>query len=119
VKARPEDVREGRNLCLHEFAHQLDQENASADGIPILSRTSRYAPWARVMGREYRRLKRRVSAGMWTLLDEYGATSEAEFFSVATECFFMRPRQMKAQYPELYSQLQEFYGQDPASYPIE
>jgi MtfA peptidase len=119
ARSRAEDVRAGRNLCLHEFAHQLDQENASADGIPILSRSSRYAPWARVLGKEYRRLKRRVSAGMWTLLDEYGATSEAEFFSVATECFFIRPRQMKTQYPELYGQLQEFYRQDPASYPSE
>ena len=115
-KSRPEDVRAGRNLVLHEFAHQLDQENASADGVPILGRTSRYAPWARVLGKEYRRLRRRVSAGMWTLLDEYGATNEAEFFSVATECFFMRPKQMQTQYPELYAQLREYYVLDPASH---
>ena len=38
------------------------------------------------------------------------------FFAVATECFFERPAQMKAQYPELYEELKEFYRQDPVTY---
>ena len=110
------DVHDGHNLVFHEFAHQLDQENASADGIPNLGRASRYITWARVVGREYQDLQQRVKAGMASLLDQYGATNEAEFFAVATECFFEKPRQMKAQYPELYEELKKFYHLDPANY---
>jgi MtfA peptidase len=116
VRQGAADVHDGHNLVFHEFAHQLDQENASADGIPNLGRTSRYITWARVVGREYEDLQQHVKAGMASLLDQYGATNEAEFFAVATECFFERPAQMKAQYPELYEELKGFYKQDPATY---
>jgi hypothetical protein len=116
VRQGAADVHDGHNLAFHEFAHQLDQENASADGIPDLGRASRYIAWARVVGREYQGLQQYVKAGMVSLLDQYGATNEAEFFAVATECFFEKPRQMKAQYPELYEELKEFYHQDPTNY---
>lgn len=116
VRQGAADVHDGHNLVFHEFAHQLDQENASADGIPNLGRSSRYIAWARVVGREYEDLQQHVKTGMASLLDQYGATNEAEFFAVATECFFERPAQMKAQYPELYEELKEFYRQDPVTY---
>ena len=48
----------GRNLVLHEFAHQLDMEDGAADGTPILERRDRYESWARVLGDEYERLRR-------------------------------------------------------------
>ena len=116
VRQGAADVHDGHNLVFHEFAHQLDQENASADGIPDLGRSSRYITWARVVGREYTGLQEHVKAGMASLLDQYGATNEAEFFAVATECFFERPDQMKKQYPELYEELRRFYRQDPSDY---
>ncbi len=58
------------------------------DGIPDLPRISRYLPWARVLGREFKNLRRLAGAGVSTLLDHYGAKNEGEFFAVATECFF-------------------------------
>jgi Mlc titration factor MtfA (ptsG expression regulator) len=45
----------------------------------------------------------------------YGATNEAEFFAVATESYFEKPRQMKKLLPDLYEELQSFYGGDPAA----
>jgi Mlc titration factor MtfA (ptsG expression regulator) len=53
------------------------------------------------------------------LLDQYGATNPSEFFAVATEVFFERPRALKARHPALYSQLQQFYKQDPTTYSVE
>jgi Mlc titration factor MtfA (ptsG expression regulator) len=47
------------------------------------------------------------------VLDTYGATNPAEFFAVATECFFEKPVQMKKRHPELYQELKEYYRQDP------
>ena len=107
------DTRDGHNVVLHEFAHQLDQEDGSADGAPVLDARGSYGPWARILGAEYARLQGRGKH----VLDRYGATNPAEFFAVATEAFFEKPRQMQNKHPELYIQLAEFFAQDPASWP--
>lgn len=109
------DVRDGHNVVLHEFAHQLDQEGGTADGAPALPRRSMYVAWARVLGAEYERLLERIAQHRPTLLDPYAATSPAEFFAVATETFFEKPRALRARHPELYEQLRLFYRQDPAA----
>ena len=46
-------------------------------------------------------------------MDEYGATNPAEFFAVATETYFEKPRQMKNKHPELYQKLRGYYKVDP------
>lgn len=112
--ARSDDT--GRNLVLHEFAHQLDMEDGEADGAPMLARRSDYATWAEVLGREYERLRTEADRGETTVLDPYGAEDPAEFFAVATECFFGRPSELVAHHPALYEQLQMFYRQDPQAF---
>jgi len=115
VRRGAEDFRDGRNLVLHEFAHQIDSEDGPADGAPPLRGGSSYAAWARVLGREYRALLADVRRLRPTVIDAYGATNPAEFFAVATETFFERAGEMRARSPELYDQLRRFYRQDPAA----
>ena len=50
------------------------------------------------------------------LIDEYGLTSPAEFFAVATESFFEKAMAMQKRLPHLYEQLKKFYSVDPASW---
>jgi MtfA peptidase len=109
--AVPDD---GINLVFHEFAHQLDTQDGSADGAPVLP-AELYAPWARILGAAFEELERDVAANRRTVLDAYGATDPAEFFAVATETFFERPRQLRHEHPELYAILSGFYQQDPAA----
>ncbi|MGB0066813.1 MAG: zinc-dependent peptidase, partial [Isosphaeraceae bacterium] len=45
----------------------------------------------------------------------YGATNPAEFFAVATECFFEKPIPLRRKHPQLYEELKAYYRQDPAS----
>ncbi len=113
------DIHDGNNLVFHEFAHQLDEEYGSADGTPLLQHRSMYLAWARVLGREYRQLVKNIEKNQPTLLNQYGATNPAEFFAVATEFFFERPRELKQLHPKLYQQLKLFYHQDPASREID
>ena len=103
-------------MVLHEFAHQLDQELPGATGAPRLQRAADYAAWARVLGSAYERLVERVRNRQRTFLDRYGATNPAEFFAVATEAFFEKPVAFRRCQPELYEQLRELYGLDPASW---
>ena len=111
-----QDIRnwkDGHNVILHEFAHQLDQEDGQAEGVPILPRVLDYEGWKQVMSAEYLQLCDRVENGQKTVLDSYGATSPAEFFAVATETFFEKPNQLYQKHPSLYELLQRYYRLDP------
>ena len=105
---------DGHNVVLHEFAHKLDMRDGAADGAPYLRDAAQIETWSRVMSAEYQGLVEATSAGEPTLLDAYGATNAAEFFAVATECFFELPRRMQGEHPELYGVLSGYYRQDPA-----
>ncbi|MGE9266969.1 MAG: zinc-dependent peptidase [Verrucomicrobiales bacterium] len=107
---------DGLNVVLHEFAHQLDQEDGSADGLPILADGMSYRDWARAFRGSYERFCAEVERGRRTVLDPYGATDPAEFFAVATETFFEKPRQLRESHGEIYVQLQAYYGLDPVGW---
>jgi Mlc titration factor MtfA (ptsG expression regulator) len=108
--------RDGHNVVLHEFAHQLDQEDGKAEGVPILQRNSDYPIWAQVMAEEYQQLCNDVQRGVKTVMDSYGATNPAEFFAVATETFFEKPQQLLKKHPPLYELLQRYYQLDPVQW---
>jgi len=113
------DPSDGRNLVLHEFAHQLDFEDYATDGAPALTTRAEYRDWAKVMNKEFKALRAADEAGTPTLLDTYGATNPAEFFAVATEAFFERPRALRARHPKLYAEFARFFRQEPVSYSLE
>jgi hypothetical protein len=104
---------DGHNVVLHEFAHQLDQENGTANGAPFLSSTAAYHDWSQTLGAEFNLLQQQLQQGQATLFDPYAATHPAEFFAVITEVFFEQPQQFSARYPALYQQLCRFYRLDP------
>jgi Mlc titration factor MtfA (ptsG expression regulator) len=116
VKRGGMDWSDGQNVVLHEFAHQLDQQDGAADGAPILEHGSRYAAWARILSKEYERLQATARSGLESVMDEYGATNPAEFFAVATETFFEKPHAMKRRHPELYEALKGYYKLDPVAW---
>ncbi len=109
----PED---GQNVVIHEFAHKLDEENVSMDGLPVLREHADYPEWARVMSEEFADLIERVQRNSNKVLDGYGSTSPAEFFAVASEVFFEQGARMKDRLPKLYTQLEQYYGVDPAGW---
>jgi Mlc titration factor MtfA (ptsG expression regulator) len=108
------DCDRGRNVVLHEFAHQLDFEFGGAEGAPALPLGAKYSEWARVLKGEYEALIDAAESGEPSLLDKYGAESPAEFFAVATEAFFLKAPDLKLRHPQLYDQLSLYYRQDPA-----
>jgi Mlc titration factor MtfA (ptsG expression regulator) len=120
------DMSDGQNMVFHEFAHQLDEEDGQADGVPVLSakgalpeRLSRYQSWAKILSKEFEQIRRASEEGRESVLDKYGATNPAEFFAVATECFFEKPRPLRQKHPELYDELKRFYQQDPAEWRLQ
>jgi len=110
---------DGRNVVIHEFAHQLDQENGAAIGAPPpLLGDAGYDPerWSRVFHAAYAQLQAEARHGVEGLLDHYGAKDPAEFFAVVSEVFFEQPQALAADYPALYQELRGYYKLDPVSW---
>ena len=108
------DIHDGHNVVFHEFAHQLDSSGARGDSTPVVQNHSTYIAWARILEKDYEKLRHDVRRNRDTFLDEYGAVNPAEFFAVATEHFFEKPKELQEMHPDLYNELKNFYQQDPA-----
>ena len=106
------------NVVMHEFAHQLDQEDGIVDGTPLLDSPSSYKTWAKVLGAEYEKLCNTIHSHHHSVLDPYGATNPAEFFAVATEAFFEKPCQLLKHSPQLYEEFKNYYKLDPAQWSV-
>ncbi len=114
--ATPDD---GRNVVIHEFAHQLDQENGRAVGapLPVLGDVGyNAARWQQVFAEAYEHLRQQVFMGEQGLLNHYGAQDPAEFFAVVVEVFFEQGPALAAAYPAVYAELRGFFRVDPAGW---
>jgi Mlc titration factor MtfA (ptsG expression regulator) len=109
VRADAADPIDGRNVALHEFAHQIDQDSGAADGRPWRPGSAARRRWAAVMDEALDRLRREAS----TVIDRYGATDPAEFFAVVTEVFFERPHELAAEAPAVYRELARLFAIHP------
>ena len=108
--------RDGHNVVMHEFAHQLDDQTGVTDGAPLLDPDHNAREWAQAFQDAYARHTEQTARGAATLIDAYGATNPAEFFAVATEVFFERAEALREAEPALYGQLARYYRLDPAGW---
>ncbi len=98
------------NVGIHEFVHLLDKADGSVDGIPeVLLDNQTSIPWLKKIQEAIQEIKNNESD-----INPYGATNEAEFFSVVSEYFFKRPKLLESKHPELYAMLERVFRQDPA-----
>src|SRR5205814_3374121 len=119
VKHGAADPSDGKNVVLHEFAHQLDFENDAADGVPHLATREQQLVWADVMRCEFASLRAADESDVPTLLNTYGATDPAEFSAVSVDAFFAAPRPLLARHSHLYDQLQTHFQQNPVEFSAE
>ena len=119
VKHGAADPSDGKNVVLHEFAHQLDFENEAADGVPGLATREQQLAWAEVMRSEFASLRAADESGVPSLLDTYGATDPVEFFAVSVEAFFEQPHALRAHHSKLYAELRNYFQQDPVEFSAE
>lgn len=104
------------NVVIHEFAHQLDQQDGAMNGIPPMPNATLRTRWTEVFAREYAQLEDALAHNQPTLLNPYAATNPAEFFAVTSETFFMQPTLLAAQHGELYELLSRYYRIHPLSW---
>ena len=96
------------NVVIHEFAHKLDMLNGDANGFPPLHAHMSRSRWADAFTAAYEDFCRKVDSPVELEIDEYAATSPAEFFAVMSEVFFEDPITAQRVYPDVYAQLAQF-----------
>jgi Mlc titration factor MtfA (ptsG expression regulator) len=97
------------NTGIHEFVHLLDKEDGEVDGMPEALLNKAYAiPWLKMMAENIAAMKAGKSD-----INIYSTKNNAEFFAVASEYFFEKPKQFKEKHPELYDMLSNIFGQQP------
>jgi len=108
VLAGAADPDDGRNVVIHEFAHQLDQESGRATG-PLPGPARALHALGRRAGAEFEALRQRLARDEPGLIEPYAATDPAKFFAVVSELFFEQPAALAAQHPALYGELARYY----------
>ncbi len=105
---------DGHDTALHEFAHILDVADGVFDGIPPPHEGDHHG-WSHALASGFVRFQEKADRGLSrrSVMRDYGATNAAEFFAVATEAFFEKPRQLKKKKPDVYRALVRFYKIDP------
>lgn len=102
---------QSHNVGIHEFVHLLDKADGSTDGVPhFVLRSKEVQPWLDIVHNEMQNILDGNS-----IINPYGATNEAEFFSVVSEYFFMQPTLLNTHHPQLYEKLKQIYKQDPVN----
>ena len=100
-----------RNTAIHEFTHFIDKRDGAVDGVPeVLMKNQYVLPWLDLMHRKMQEIISKEKPD----IDIYGATSQQEFFAVASEYFFEKPELLQKRHPDLYRLLEKIFHQDPA-----
>ena len=106
-----DNARDKQNVGIHEFVHLIDMADGECDGYPERLREHAYSvPWFELVFRKTEEICARKSN-----IRDYGATNRMEFFAVASEYFFERPKMLRKRHPQLYQQLADFYRTDIAA----
>jgi Mlc titration factor MtfA (ptsG expression regulator) len=107
-------LRDGpRSVVIHECAHLVDLLDGEIDGIPPLPAGRSRDAWAAEIDACRDRFEEALDEGRATAFDDYAAESDAEFFAVASECFFQDPHRLLRHDRTLYGLLAEAWRQDP------
>jgi len=96
------------NTAIHEFVHLIDKLDGLTDGVPNVLLEKQYTiPWIDLMEQKINEINQNKSD-----IKRYGGTSKIEFFAVASEYFFERPKLMSKKHPILYQYLEDIFKHD-------
>lgn len=105
-----ENESDKKNTAIHEFVHLIDKMDGATDGIPDELLGKQYViPWLELITKEMDNISSKQSD-----INPYGATNKTEFFAVASEYFFEKPKLLERKHPELYAMLERIFNNDMA-----
>ncbi|MCB1182289.1 zinc-dependent peptidase [bacterium] len=105
--------RDGYNVVLHEFAHQLDDRTGEANGTPLLRDAASLGAWHAAFEEAFGAHRRLLRRDRHLLFDKNAAESPAEFFATAVELFFEFPAELAETYPAVFACLAGWLELDP------
>lgn len=97
------------NLGLHEMAHALRLENMIRNAEYGFLNEQLMQRWEALSLSELRKIRK----GESHIFRDYAGADDEEFFAIAVENFFERPRDFWSHMPELYRLMCQLLNQDP------
>lgn len=98
-----------KNVGIHEFAHLIDGFDGAMDGIPkAYFETPGAIPWIDMINKKTKEILEDESD-----INSYGASAPEEFFAVAAEYFFEKPKLLQKKHPALYKAMSQAFMQSP------
>ncbi len=113
VLTEARDPHLGRNVVVHEFAHQLDFLDGETNGTPSLGDPAAEERWKAVMTRAFERHKRELKRSTETFFSEQAGDDEAEFFADAAEAFYCLPHDLFEEDADVFEVLKGYFRLDP------
>lgn len=104
------------NVVVHEIAHKLDLRNGVANGMPPLHGNMSRKRWTEIWTAAFEALDAEFEQGVESWVDEQALEDAGEFFAIMSEAFFTCPVELRRRHADLYSQLEQFYRQDPLTF---
>jgi len=101
------DEKDSLNLGYHEFAHALFVEHLKLSMEPVFS--NNFERWERFV--KNRSKMKEVKDNK--IFREYATHNIQEFFAVSVENFFEKPKEFKAELPQLYKLMAKMLNQNP------
>ena len=103
--------RDKKNVGIHEFVHLIDRASGAFDGIPPSIIQNQFTiPWIELVRKKIDEIMENESD-----INPYGASNSVEFFAVAGEYFFERPKLLAEKHPQLYELLNKAFKIDMKS----
>ncbi|MGL4423389.1 MAG: zinc-dependent peptidase [Gemmataceae bacterium] len=113
VRHEARNPHEGANVVIHEFAHQLDFEDGSHDGIPPGLSPAEEAFWQETMQAALFDHRLAIEQGQETFFNPDATASDVEFFADAIEAFYCLPGDFRELHPRVYQLLADYFRIDP------
>jgi len=93
------------NTAIHEFVHLIDKMDGRVDGIPKVLLSHSYAiPWLKLVHDKMEAINNNTSD-----IRNYAGTNQEEFFAVASEYFFERPKLFRRKHPKLHKMMKDCF----------
>jgi Mlc titration factor MtfA (ptsG expression regulator) len=101
------DNKDSLNLGYHEFGHALYVEHLKLSMEPVFS--NNFEKWERFV-KNQSKMREVKDHGIFR---EYATHNIQEFFAVSVENFFEKPKEFKAELPQLYKLMAKMLNQNP------
>lgn len=100
-----ENIKDNKNLLIHQFAHIIDGLDGKIDGFPALIIPAKHLDKWNTLSRKYMNTIQMKD----TIFNRQMLAQRSDFFASMSEFYFENPEELKNKYPEIFDFMEFIY----------